>query len=210
MIQKDYYSILGVGKDANDEEIKKAYRKLALKYHPDRNNGDKKAEEKFKELNEAYGVLSDKSKRIDYDRSGDRKFREKYRHEDMFAGINVRDLFQEFFRFNSDIPGGFFCRGGRGGKRRKCARGLFEEGFYLNLGENGFNERKEPYYQLALTRSEAQFGTEKEIMFRSGWQTKRVILKVPPQVKDGTLIRIRGGMSDRIDKALYFRLHIVD
>lgn len=64
---KDYYSILGVSKDASQDEIKKAYKKLAIKYHPDRNNGDKKAEEKFKEVTEAYSVLSDEKKRAEYD-----------------------------------------------------------------------------------------------------------------------------------------------
>jgi len=63
MAKKDYYEILGVSRDATEEEIKKAYRKLALKYHPDRNPGDKEAEEKFKEVTEAYEVLKDKEKR---------------------------------------------------------------------------------------------------------------------------------------------------
>ena len=70
MAKRDYYSVLGVGKNATDEEIKKAYRKMAMKYHPDRNPGDKQAEEKFKEVGEAYDVLGDRSKRDAYDRYG--------------------------------------------------------------------------------------------------------------------------------------------
>ena len=64
--KRDYYEVLGVGKDADAKEIKKAYRKLAMKYHPDKNPGDKDAEEKFKEINEAYEVLSDEEKRSTY------------------------------------------------------------------------------------------------------------------------------------------------
>ena len=74
MTKRDYYEVLGVGREATEEEIKRAYRKLALKYHPDKNPGDKEAEEKFKELGEAYEVLSDQQKRATYDRFGHAAF----------------------------------------------------------------------------------------------------------------------------------------
>ena len=70
MAKRDYYEVLGVSKNASDDEIKKAYRKLAVKYHPDKNPGDKTAEEKFKEISEAHEVLSDKQKRARYDQFG--------------------------------------------------------------------------------------------------------------------------------------------
>lgn len=70
MDQKDYYEILGVSRGADESEIKKAYRRLAMKYHPDRNSNNKEAEEKFKEVQKAYGVLSDSQKRAAYDRFG--------------------------------------------------------------------------------------------------------------------------------------------
>ena len=70
MSSKDYYSVLGVNKSSSEDEIKKAYKKLALKYHPDRNKNDKKAEEKFKEINEAYQVLGDSERKNQYDTFG--------------------------------------------------------------------------------------------------------------------------------------------
>ncbi len=91
---KDYYAILGVSKDASPEEIKRAYRELAKKYHPDKNRGDPEAEERFKEINEAYAVLSDPEKRAEYDRRGYVEGAEAYRNvypEDLF------DLFEELF-----------------------------------------------------------------------------------------------------------------
>ena len=86
----DYYKILGVNKDADENEIKKAYRKLAIKYHPDKNLGNKEAEEKFKEINEAYEVLSDKDKRSKYD---------MYGKEGLNGGANIdpMDIFNKMF-----------------------------------------------------------------------------------------------------------------
>ena len=75
---EDYYKLLGVGRNATEAEIKKTYRKLAMQYHPDRNPGDKSAEEKFKKINEAYAVLGDKEKRAQFDRFGSAGFHQRY------------------------------------------------------------------------------------------------------------------------------------
>ena len=82
---EDYYKLLGVDKKTSKEEIKKAYRKLALKYHPDRNKGNKEAEEKFKKISEAYAVLSDDEKRQQYDTYGSAGFQQRFSQEDIFS-----------------------------------------------------------------------------------------------------------------------------
>jgi molecular chaperone DnaJ len=122
MSKRDYYDILGVDKTSDEKTIKKAYRKIALKYHPDRNPDDKDAEEKFKEAAEAYEILSDADKKARYDRFG---------HQGMsgaaggggggFGGMNMDDIFDQF----GDIFGGAFGGGGRrgGGGRQRVARG---------------------------------------------------------------------------------------
>ena len=92
----DYYKLLGIGRNATEAEIKKAYRKLAMKYHPDHAKGDKGAEDKFKKISEAYAVLSDKEKRQEYDTFGSEGFRQKFSQEDIFRGFNVNDILKEF------------------------------------------------------------------------------------------------------------------
>ena len=94
--QRDYYEVLGVSKTATEEDLKKAYRKLALKHHPDRNPGNKQAEEKFKEINEAYAVLSDPEKRQKYDRFGHAGGVEGFGGFDFGQG-GFGDIFGEIF-----------------------------------------------------------------------------------------------------------------
>ena len=120
MSKRDYYEILGVSRNAEADEIKKAYRKLALKFHPDKNPGDKEAEEKFREAAEAYDALGDPEKRRRYDQFG---------HAGMGAGaggyggggMNMDDIFSQF----SDIFGGAFGGGfsGGGGRGRRVQKG---------------------------------------------------------------------------------------
>ena len=104
MIKKDYYEVLGIGRNASDDEIKKAYRKLALKYHPDKNPGNKEAEEKFKEAAEAYEVLRDSEKRNMYNHYGHEGLRGTgfqgfSGFEDIFS--NFSDIFEDFFGFGT-------------------------------------------------------------------------------------------------------------
>jgi curved DNA-binding protein len=97
MAAKDYYNILGVSKNASGEEIKRAYRKLAMKYHPDRNPNKKEAEERFKEINEAYAVLSDKEKRKQYNTFGAEGFHQRFTQEDIFRGFDFDDILSNLF-----------------------------------------------------------------------------------------------------------------
>ncbi|GBD99557.1 chaperone protein DnaJ [bacterium BMS3Abin07] len=132
----DYYNVLGVSRNASDEEIKKTFRKLALKHHPDRNQGDKAAEDKFKEINEAYSCLSDPQKRANYDRFGTA---EGIGAGAGFGGFNSSfgDVFEEFF---GDFFGGFAGHG-----RQRPAKGA------------------DLRYDIEITLYEAAFGTDKEV-----------------------------------------------
>ena len=128
MAKRDYYEILGVSKSASADEIKKAYRKVAMQYHPDRNPGDKTAEEKFKEAAEAYEILSDQDKRAQYDRFGHAGVSGNGRGGfGGGAGMNMDDIFSQFGDiFGDDIFGSFFGgqgRGGGGGRRSTGSRG---------------------------------------------------------------------------------------
>ncbi len=122
--KRDFYEILGISKNASADEIKKAYRKVAMQFHPDRNPGDKPAEEKFKEAAEAYEILSDQDKRSQYDRFGHSAFGAG-RGGGGFSGMNTEDIFSQFGDiFGDDVFGNFFGggRGNRGG-RSKGVRG---------------------------------------------------------------------------------------
>ncbi len=111
--KRDYYEVLGVEKDADAATIKKAYRKLAIKFHPDRNEGDAGAEESFKEVSEAYAVLSDDEKRQRYDRLGHAGIDQQYSTEDIFRNVNFQDIFGGGGGFGSIFD--MFFGGARGG-----------------------------------------------------------------------------------------------
>src|SRR6185312_4658883 len=149
MTKKDYYDTLGINKNASAEEIKKAYRKLALKYHPERNPGDKEAEIKMKEINQAYSVLSDKEKRRNYDRYGNEEpfFRQG---SGGFGGFHTSSSFFEdildSFGFGSEIDFG---------RKKTQSTQEFEE---TQTGEDLF-------FKLQLTFKESVLGVKKKISF---------------------------------------------
>lgn len=131
---EDYYQTLGISKDASEDQIKRAYRKLAMKYHPDHSKGDKSAEEKFKKISEAYAVLSDKEKRKQYDMFGSEGFRQQYSQEDIFRNFDFGNIFREF-----GFGGSGFSSGRDGGVRFSFGGGHpFEE-----MGRRG-GARKAP------------------------------------------------------------------
>ena len=156
MAKKDYYEVLGVIKSASAEEIKKAYRKLALKYHPDRNKGDKGAEAKFKEASEAYHVLSDKERRTNYDQFGHAAF-EGAGGRGGFSNFDFSNAFSDIF--GSDIFDDFFEGFGGGGRRRQGRSSDFR----------GTDLR----YDLPISLEEAFSGKKQEINFSSSETCKR-------------------------------------
>ena len=200
---KDYYDILDIPRNASEAEIKKAYRKLAMQYHPDRNHGKEKwANEKFKEINEAYGALGDPQKRRQYDQFGTvgnigdifgSPFTATTGEEMMtdFGGAGLRfdflnDVFGDFLKGRGSS---FSFRSFRGGP----ARVIFEArpGQEINLGEifgQARRPRKAHYdYELTISQKEASRGVKK-ILKRKG---KKLEVKIPPGVTTGKVVILR-------------------
>lgn len=185
----DYYKVLGVAKQASADDIKKAYRKLALQYHPDRNKGDKVAEEKFKQISEAYAVLSDADKRREYDVMGDARFHQAHSQEDIFRGtdfssfFDMGDMSSIFGRIFGGGGGGFDFgnqRGGRGGRVAYSPGGQAPKGQDIE-------------YNLTIGFHEAFTGSERHLQLSlpdgSKFDGK---VRIPAGVREGGRLRIQG------------------
>jgi DnaJ-class molecular chaperone len=179
MAEKDYYEILGVKKSATEEEIKKAYRSLAKKYHPDRNKGNKEAENKFKGISEAYTVLSDKEKREQYDRLGREAFNFGAGGANPYAGFDFSQ---------------FANRARRGGGRRAGPGGFTDIFSDLFGGGGGINfegaaaRGNDINAELTIGFRDAVLGATMDLTVNGS----HIKVKIPEGVADGQTIRLRG------------------
>jgi curved DNA-binding protein len=196
MEYKDYYKILGVSRTASDDEIKKAYRKLAMKYHPDRNPGNKEAEDKFKEINEANEVLSDSSKRARYDQLGD-SYSQWQQHGGDASNFNWQD-------WTSRTQAG---AGGGAGARvdmddfSDIFGGGFSDFFSSIFGGSSAGFRtssRRPQTRYVQPQSYQQ---PVQIQFREAYEgttrllqinERKIEVKIPAGAKDGTKVRVSG------------------
>jgi len=199
MQRKDYYDILGVARDADENEIKIAYRKLALRNHPDTNRDDPCAEDRFKEISEAYDVLSHGDKRKRYDLGCD----------PLAGGFPFRphtcDPWSDPFEANFFT--GFRCRGGgfgRGfGRRSRVFRGS-------GARPAGFvpHESNQPSHDLLLTSEEAAKGAVRDIRLHTGRGVVVFTISIPAGVRGGTLLSFKQALPDGGVLELLFRVRI--
>ena len=192
-MSEDYYKELGVEKGASVDEIKKAYRKLALKYHPDRNPTDrKKAEEKFKKISEAYAVLSDPEKRQQYDNFGSEGFSRQYSQEDIFRGFDINEILRDL-----GFGGAFGSQGfGRGAGRRRTYTtqrgGSFGDIFGAQYGEAAPQSGDDLQYKLSISLEEVLTGAEKKIAFKTEGGSQEIKVRIPPGISTGQKLRLAG------------------
>ncbi len=187
----DYYQLLGVSKTASPAEIKKAYRKLALKYHPDKTEGDKVLEEKFKKISEAYAVLSDPKKKEQYDTYGSADFQQRFSQEDIFRNFDLGDILKEFgFGGGRGFSGNFGQAGPRGG-----FSGMGGSPFSRNMGggrQQAPMKGKDLEYEIPLTMDELINGTKKTITISQGGVANAIEVTIPKGLTQGKKIRLAG------------------
>ncbi len=183
MPETDYYKTLGINKNTSDEEIKKSYRKLAMKYHPDHTKGDKTAEKKFKEISEAYAVLSNKEKRKQYDTFGSAGFHQRYSQEDIFRGFDFSDILKEFGFGGTN----FFTN--RGGGRRFSFGSERPFGAHAK-GRQARTKGSDIVYELPLTLKEVLTGTSKTVAFKHKGRAENLTVKIPKGMITGKKLRL--------------------
>lgn len=192
---KDYYQILGVSKTAKEDEIKKTFRKLALKYHPDRNPGDKAAEEKFKEVSEAYEVLSDPEKRQKYDQFG--QYWQQAGQGSGQAGPNVDfggfdfSQYGNFDEFINELLGKMNPPGGGNRNyayRTNTGQGFSDFGGFGNAGYGNQTVNADREASLKLTFSEAFRGVQKRLNLGN----EIIEVRIPAGAKVGSRVRVKG------------------
>ncbi len=190
---EDYYKMLGLDKKATQDDIKKAYRKLAMKWHPDRNPNNKAAEEKFKKISEAYAVLSDPKKKEEYDTYGSAdQFRQRYSQEDIFRGFDLNDILRSF-GFGDTRSGSSSFRTARGGgfsyTQGSPFADMFEgQGQRFHVPQKG----QDFEYNLAITLEESVFGAEKKLAFQKDAGHEEISFKIPPGINSGKKLRLAG------------------
>ncbi|MFO7460396.1 MAG: J domain-containing protein [Desulfatiglandales bacterium] len=208
---KDYYQILEVPRSASQAEIKKAFRKLAMKLHPDHNKDDKGAEAKFKEVNEAYAVLSNAEKRKQYDTFGPDHFGQRYTQEDIFRDFDISSIFREF-GFSGGGGQNIFGQMFGGGAHGKTRRSPF--------GFDGYQARSAPtkgqdlVYELAVTLEEAAAETSKIVSYQDGDVRQNISVKIPPGITTGKKLRVPGkgrpGLNGGPKGDLFVQIKVLD
>lgn len=218
---EDYYQVLGVDKKATAEEIKKAYRKLAVKWHPDKNPNNKSAsEEKFKKISEAYAVLSDPEKRQNYDNFGSAdQFRQQYSQEDIFRGFDLDEILRSF-GFGGSRGGGRTTfrtgrRGGGGGGYQEYDdpfSSIFGGGGghqYANMPQKG----QDAEYNLSVSLEESVMGADKKISLQMENRIEDINVKIPAGISSGKKLRLPGkglaGINGGPNGDLYLNINVL-
>ncbi|MBW2574056.1 MAG: J domain-containing protein [Deltaproteobacteria bacterium] len=182
MSETDYYKILGLNKNASEENIKKSYRKLAMKYHPDHSKGNKSAEEQFKKISEAYAVLSDKEKRKQYDTFGATGFQQRFSQEDIFKGFEFDNIFSELFGKTRNFSG-------RGNGMRFSFGGGTPFDSYKKQ-QQARPKGTDLVYELPLTLEEVATGTSKTVSYQHQGRSEKITVKIPKGMISGKKLRV--------------------